>query len=316
MNTPSCSASLRRSSDGDAATPCAERSSATMRRARGRAVPARMVEAQDEGEQVERERQHPQEAARSTMFCVTWLVTASSITEPVAASASHSSCTSARAAPGVRLACRVCVVDRASRCATIHAVAGAEQRKRARTAIDQPQPALRVRSTARTAPDKPSSASSDAKFDSANRRYGTALGKRRQNHACTSGWSSTAGSTAGRWSRRGAAGSAQIGSSSPRGFQPRRAMIGRQASDTHQQRDVQQRLPRARPARVASVGVGVAGEQHALEEHEARRPDRGRAAEPRQDLLGDDRLDQEQQERRKEDRRRVRQRGYQGIRSC
>src|SRR5207237_6927250 len=57
------------------------------------------------------------------------------------------------------------------------------------------------------------------------------------------------------------------------------------------------------------VGVRIAGEQHALEEDEARRPHPCRAAEPRQDLLGDDRLHQEQQERRQENRRRVRQRG-------
>src|SRR6185295_3289391 len=81
-----------------------------------------------------------------------------------------------------------------------------------------------------------------------------------------------------------------------------------------EQPDVQQRLPARAQAR-GEIGVGVSREQHALEKHEARGPDPGRAAEPRQDLLGDDRLDQEQQERRKEDRRRVRQRGYQGIRS-
>src|SRR5256885_16037660 len=56
------------------------------------------------------------------------------------------------------------------------------------------------------------------------------------------------------------------------------------------------------------VRVGDAFEQRAREEHEARCPHAGRAAEPRQDLLGDDRLHQEQQERRKEDRRGVRQR--------
>ena len=54
--------------------------------------------------------------------------------------------------------------------------------------------------------------------------------------------------------------------------------------------------------------IGVAHEQDQLEEHHAERPHDRRAAEPRQDLLGDDRLHQEQQERRKEDRGRVRQR--------
>src|SRR5205807_10113890 len=63
--------------------------------------------------------------------------------------------------------------------------------------------------------------------------------------------------------------------------------------------------PRAEP--MGEVGVRVTGEQHALEEHQAGCPHRRRAAEPRQDLLGDDRLNQEQQEGREEDRRRVRQ---------
>src|SRR5216117_2846811 len=58
---------------------------------------------------------------------------------------------------------------------------------------------------------------------------------------------------------------------------------------------------------MGEVGVRVTGEQHALEEHQAGRPHRRRAAKPRQDLLGDDRLNQEQQEGGEEDRRRVRQ---------
>src|SRR5438067_13717147 len=75
---------------------------------------------------------------------------------------------------------------------------------------------------------------------------------------------------------------------------------------------MQKRLaPRAEPRR--PVSVGVAREQHALEEHEARRPHARRAAKPRQDLLGDDRLHEKQQERRKEDGRRVRQRRRERI---
>src|SRR5262252_8765648 len=51
--------------------------------------------------------------------------------------------------------------------------------------------------------------------------------------------------------------------------------------------------------------VGVAGEQHHLEEQHAGGPYRGAAAEPRQDQARDQRLHQEQQERRQENRRRV-----------
>ena len=67
-----------------------------------------------------------------------------------------------------------------------------------------------------------------------------------------------------------------------------------------QQSHVQQRLlAHAQPR--AEVGVRVTGQQDALEEHQAGSPDRRRTAEPRQDLLGDDRLHQEQQEGRQED---------------
>src|SRR5262252_11053844 len=50
------------------------------------------------------------------------------------------------------------------------------------------------------------------------------------------------------------------------------------------------------------VGVEVAEQQRRLKENEARGPYRRRATEPRQDLLGNDRLDQKKQERAEEDR--------------
>jgi hypothetical protein len=61
--------------------------------------------------------------------------------------------------------------------------------------------------------------------------------------------------------------------------------------------------PRAEP-RVEPVGVEVAEEERPLEEDERRRPDRGRPAEPRQEPLGDDRLDPEEEESPQADRRR------------
>ena len=70
----------------------------------------------------------------------------------------------------------------------------------------------------------------------------------------------------------------------------------------------QQRRVQPAPARAARAGARSSRRTRSpassarLEEHEARRPHRGRAAEPRQDLLRDDRLDQEQQERAGEDR--------------
>jgi len=68
-----------------------------------------------------------------------------------------------------------------------------------------------------------------------------------------------------------------------------------------EQADVQVGLAlEAEPVR--EVRIGVAGQQRALEKHQAGGPHRRRAAEPRQDLLGDDRLHQKQQKGRQEDR--------------
>ena len=67
------------------------------------------------------------------------------------------------------------------------------------------------------------------------------------------------------------------------------------------QHDVNAHLPaRPEPAH-HDVRIKVAREERRLEEHEARGPHGGRAAEPGKDLLRDDRLDQEQQERADED---------------
>ena len=86
---------------------------------------------------------------------------------------------------------------------------------------------------------------------------------------------------------------------------PARRCEDRQARERRgEQRYVQHRLPPQAQAR-GQVGVGIPAEQHRLEEHEACRPHRRRPTEPRQDLLGDDRLHQEQQERGQEDRRRI-----------
>ena len=72
-----------------------------------------------------------------------------------------------------------------------------------------------------------------------------------------------------------------------------------------EQRHVQRGLaPPGEKAR-RPVGVGVAAEQRRLEKHEAGRPHRGCPAEPRQDLLGDDGLHQEEQKSAEENRRGV-----------
>jgi len=50
------------------------------------------------------------------------------------------------------------------------------------------------------------------------------------------------------------------------------------------------------------VRIGITGQQQRLEKQQAGRPHRRGAAEPREDLLCDHRLNQKQQERRKENR--------------
>ena len=86
------------------------------------------------------------------------------------------------------------------------------------------------------------------------------------------------------------------GSSLPTGFQLRVGNDGKHGQARHQQRNVQQGL-RARPQFTrGQIGIRIAREQRHLEEHQAGCPYRGRAAKPREDLLGDDRLKEEQQE--------------------
>ena len=239
------------------------------------------------------------------MFCVTWLVTASSITEPIAESDEPLQLRSAGdGAARRRRRLDLPPADRSSRATrcrrTARANAGEQER---------PRPAERRsgRTPARTAPG--SRAARAARRGWRARTGGTAprSGSGASTTPAAAAWWSRAGSTAGRWSR----------ASSSRIAQDRLLVAlrlpaargeDRQAGERHgEQRHVQHRLPARAEARASSRRRRT-GEQHALEEHQARGPHRRRAAEPRQDLLGDDRLHQEQQERRQEDRRRVGQR--------
>src|SRR6185436_19344168 len=70
---------------------------------------------------------------------------------------------------------------------------------------------------------------------------------------------------------------------------------------------------RREPAR-RPIRIGIAEEEQELEEHQARRPYRGGAPEPRENLLRYDRLDEKQQERADEDREGVENhRGYEVL---
>ena len=69
----------------------------------------------------------------------------------------------------------------------------------------------------------------------------------------------------------------------------------------HDQADVQQRLTFGGQAARGEIGVEISCQQCALEKYQASGPDGRRAAEPRQDLFGDNRLDQKKQEGRNED---------------
>lgn len=61
-------------------------------------------------------------------------------------------------------------------------------------------------------------------------------------------------------------------------------------------------LPAWSQAAYRSMRVRVAAEENDLEEEHAGRPDRRHAAEPRQDVLADDRLDLKEEKRPEEDR--------------
>src|SRR5438874_1370203 len=111
-----------------------------------------------------------------------WLVTASSITEPIAESASHCSCGFRRSFPllsAATFSCENPFIDS-------HAVPAHSSAKPAKR-NDQPQPRLFRSKAGSKSSGKPSSASSEAKLERANSRYGTTVRKRRQYHACRSG---------------------------------------------------------------------------------------------------------------------------------
>ena len=169
------------------------------------------------------------------MFCVTWLVTASSITEPIADSASQVSCV--RAAGGATAACARPSAGTGSpsvaAAARIDAHPVAAQTPANTTySADQPQPSCARSNHGSSRIGKPSSASSDAKLDSANSRYGTALRKRRQYQDCNSG----VVVDSRKYGRPIVAVSSSrmrsVGSSSPCGFQLVEARIGSDSSDT------------------------------------------------------------------------------------
>jgi hypothetical protein len=65
---------------------------------------------------------------------------------------------------------------------------------------------------------------------------------------------------------------------------------------------VERALPAGRQAAHRCVRVGVAAEENDLEEEHAGRPDRRHAAEPREDVLADDRLDLKKEKRPEKDR--------------
>ena len=169
------------------------------------------------------------------MFCVTWLVTASSITEPIADSASQVSCVrtaGGAAAPGAAaLACTGSPAVAAAARSDAQPVA-AHTPTNTTYSADQPQPRAARSNHGSSRTGKPSSASSDAKFDSANSRYGTALRKRRQYQDCSSG----VVVDSRKYGRPIVAASSSrmrsVGSSSPCGFQVEDARIGSDSSET------------------------------------------------------------------------------------
>ena len=114
------------------------------------------------------------------------------------------------------------------------------------------------------------------------------------------GWSWTARNRAARSWRRAAPGSARSDFPAPVGFQNAPGTIGSTARLSTSSTMCSFACGARREPAHGKVGVGVAEQQRRLKEDEARRPHRRGAAEPRQDLLCDDGLEQEQQERASE----------------
>ena len=81
------------------------------------------------------------------------------------------------------------------------------------------------------------------------------------------------------------------------GSQPPPIATGRLSAGERQQAQVARDLPAWTEAAAEAVGVGIAGEQRALEEHHRGVPDGGRAAEQRQRHAREQRLDREHEER-------------------
>src|ERR1041384_3500653 len=168
----------------------------------------------------------PQRKGTLETFWVTWLVTASSITEPIAESASHSSCSFSETDPAAERG--EAFASGSNPFIDIHAVPAQRSANTAKRS-DQPQPSWLRSNSGSNSTGKPSSARSEAKLESANRGDGPAPRKRRQYQDCSGGVvveSRKYGRPIVATSRTRMR---EIGSSSPRGFQPLEAMIGRQA---------------------------------------------------------------------------------------
>ncbi len=232
------------------------------------------------------------------MFCVMWFETASSSSEPVAASAHQSAC---RASGRRRLVVGVVAGDASL----------APSRPAARGDALQARRSPRRRTGRRTARSRPTSPSACARVGDPRLEQERIADERqhrreiRQREQPIRARARTAPREP-RLHQRARRRQQEVRQADRRGEQaedqPRRVLGARRASSCapgmigstrrldEQQRDVQlDRRARREPAH-GPVGVRVAGEQRGLEEHEARRPDRRRAAEPRQDLLRDDRL--------------------------
>src|SRR5688572_18741337 len=117
------------------------------------------------------------------MFWVMWLVTASSITEPITARISHWRCfftgTPCTGSGSVLACASKPFIDN-------HAVP-AQRSAKETNRNDQPHPRLFRSKVGSKRIGKPSKASSEARLESANSRYGTTLLNLRQYHACSSG---------------------------------------------------------------------------------------------------------------------------------
>ena len=296
---------------------------ASIARKMSRLYQPRAVEAEDEGQQIERQRHDPQQRHRRDVLRDVVGHREQQHRARRGERAPEDLARRASAARSIAPEATACEGD--ASCARAPPTSGHLQarrtrrprraRRRARSRPTIPTPACGWRPRARAGTDSRGARAATRGSTARTGDRGCGPGSAAQTTPAPAGSSSTAGNTAGRSCRRAGPGSATTGFSVPAGFQNAPGMIGSATRLTTSSatcsltcvRAARAGAPRNRRTRSPSSSV-------VWKKTRQRRPDRRRAAEPGQDLLRDDGLHQEQQERASEDRQgKERHRGEEGA---